>query len=416
MRLAVRYITEGLIIGGLLMSVSVCRAGVSERDLAQVEKQVRLQKQEQKKLEQAAEQAGKDLLKVNQEMIKAARMIQDNEESISQMEDRLEQLEKDYQKTQDTLLLQDRSLVKTISALQSLALKPTEALFVQPLTPVDIVRSAMLLRETVPYLETQAEIIKQELDVLEKKREIIRRQVKKIVEQKSLLEREHAQMKVLADRKAKYRAQVSQQSALTKKKIEKLAGQAQDLRDLLSKLEKEKVRKAKLAAEKRRKQAEEAKRRIMSSTKSEQEKTADLIKFSPDIINETGVSFIKAKGTLSRPVRGKIVTRYGEEMSKGVSSKGLTFQTRDRAQVIAPFDGSVLFAGPFRGYGNLIIIEHGKGYTSLLAGLDSIDCETGQMLLAGEPVGQMPGDGDARLYMELRKDNHPINPESWIEK
>lgn len=117
-----------------------------------------------------------------------------------------------------------------------------------------------------------------------------------------------------------------------------------------------------------------------------------MIKFKPEVINEIGDNFVKAKGKLSRPARGSIITAYGQETAKGVSSKGIIIKTRAQAQVIAPFDGSVLFAGPFRGYGNLIIIEHGKGYTSLLAGLDSIDCELGQLLLAGEPIGLMPDD------------------------
>lgn len=391
------------------MISAIVRAEVSKKDLEQVEKQVQQQAQKQKQLEREAEKAGQELQRVNQEMIKAAKIIQSNEESISKMEDQLKALEEDYHSTEEKLSLQDTSMIKMISALQSLALKPTEALFVQPLSPVDIVRSAMMLRETVPYLEAQADILKQELEVLSKKREVIKNQVKKIIEQKQKLEREHSQMKVLADAKTKYRAKVSQESLETKKSIQKLASQAQDLKDLLAKLEKEK-------AEKRLKMAEDAKKKILSSQKSEQVSTADLIKFDPQIINETGANFVKAKGSLPSPVRGKIVTRYGEETSKGVSAKGITIKTRDMAQVIAPFDGSVLFVGPFRGYGNLIIIEHGKGYTSLLAGLDSIDCETGQMLLAGEPIGLMPSGNDARLYMEIRKDNHPINPESWLKK
>ena len=115
------------------------------------------------------------------------------------------------------------------------------------------------------------------------------------------------------------------------------------------------------------------------------------------------------------PARGKIITAYGEQVVKGVSAKGITIRTRNGAQVIAPFDGSVIFSGPFRGYGNLIIIEHGDGYLSLLAGLENMDVELGQMLLAGEPVGQMPEDGDAKLYMEIRKDNQPIDPLAWIK-
>ena len=229
----------------------------------------------------------------------------------------------------------------------------------------------------------------------------------RIVRQKKVLEAEHEQMKSLVQRKSKLRNAVEVKSERAKKKVQKLAGQAQDLRDLLSKLEKEQQ-------EKRRKQEEQKRKEAEENQKREQVKTADLIKFKPEVINEIGDNFVKAKGKLSRPARGSIITAYGQETAKGVSSKGIIIKTRAQAQVIAPFDGSVLFAGPFRGYGNLIIIEHGKGYTSLLAGLDSIDCELGQLLLAGEPIGLMPDDGDAKLYMELRKNNHPINPISWF--
>ena len=78
------------------------------------------------------------------------------------------------------------------------------------------------------------------------------------------------------------------------------------------------------------------------------------------------------------------------------------------------YDGTVIFSGPFKGYGNIIIVEHGDGYLSLLAGLGTIDCEAGQMVLAGEPVGLMPDNNNAKLYVEIRKDRHPINPAPWI--
>lgn len=410
MRLKAFYKPVLVTLSVWLTAAGLCYAEVSRKDLERVEHQAKVQTEQQKKLQEQAEKITQELKKVNGEMIKAAEMIQNNEETISQMEMRLKDLEADFKQTQQNLLREDENLIKSLSALQSLALKPTEALFAQPLAPVDIIRSAMLLRESVPFLEERADDIRTYLEVLETKRETIKRQVAQIVKQKQLLEREHAQMKVLAQKKARYKTQVAQQSAAAKKKADKLAEQAQDLRDLLGKLEQEKARKAE--AEKKRR-AEQA---LAQRQNNEQVQNADLIKFDPAVINEIGRNFLKAKGALSRPARGNVVTHYGQETAKGVSSKGIIIKTRNMAQVISPFDGSVLFAGPFRGYGNLIIIEHGQGYTSLLAGLDSIDCDTGQMLLAGEPVGQMPSQGEARLYMELRKDNHPINPESWIEK
>ena len=83
---------------------------------------------------------------------------------------------------------------------------------------------------------------------------------------------------------------------------------------------------------------------------------------------------------------------------------------------MAPYDGQVVFAGQFRGYGQILIIEHNEGYHTLLAGLSRIDCVVGQWLMAGEPVGRMgrPVDGNPELYLELRRNGQPINPLPWL--
>lgn len=402
----------------VLMLKPVLAADVSNKDLEQMEREVQAQNIEHKKLQAQATQISMELTSVSKEMIKSAKLIQNNEEKISQMEAELEALRADLIIAEDNFGVEDDNLIKTLSALQSLAMKPTESLFVQPLTPVEIIRSAMLLRETVPYLEENATRIREVLEKIETQKNLVESQVSKIINQKQLLEREHEQMKVLVQKKSKIRNAVEIKSVQAKKKIEVLASQAQDLRDLLNKLEKQRLEKKRKQDEERHRLAElkaaEA-QRDYESKKLEEKQRADLIKFKPEVINELGDNFVKAKGRLSRPARGQIITAYGQETSKGVSSKGIIIKTRRQAQVISPYDGTVIFAGPFRGYGNLIIVEHGQGYLSLLAGLENIDCELGQMLLAGEPVGQMPDNSEAKLYVELRKDNHPINPMMWIE-
>jgi len=125
--------------------------------------------------------------------------------------------------------------------------------------------------------------------------------------------------------------------------------------------------------------------------------------------------FAKAKGALLVPVSGNLVRQFNDPDELGVASKGLTYETREGAQIVAPYDGRVLFAGPFKGYGQILIIEHGDGYHSLLAGLDRIEAAVGQWLVAGEPVGVMPrGGASPRLYLELRHDGQPINPLPWL--
>lgn len=395
-------------------------ADVSKADLAKMEREVQAQNLEHKKLQAQATQISLELTRISKDMIASAKQIQNSEEKISRMESELETLRADLKKAEENFVVEDDNLIKTLSALQNLALKPTEALFVQPLTPVEIIRSAMLLREAVPYLQENAARIREDLEKIENQKNLVEKQVARIIRQKKILENEHEQMKALVQRKSKIRNAVEIKSVKAKKKVERLASQANDLRDLLNKLEKQRQEKLRRQEEERRRLAElkaaEARRATEETKKLEEKQRADLIKFKPEVINEVGENFVKAKGHLLRPARGPVVTAYGEQMSKGVTSKGIIIKTRSQAQVISPYDGTVIFAGPFRGYGNLIIIEHGQGYLSLLAGLEEVDCELGQMLLAGEPVGQMPESGDTRLYVELRKDNHPINPLTWIEK
>lgn len=391
---------------------------VSKKDLELMEKKVQQQNLEHKKLQAQATQISLELTEVSQEMVKAAKLIQNNEDKISHMEKELVELQKDLKSATEGFLIEDENLIKTLVALQNLAMKPTEALFVQPLSPVEIIRSAILLRETVPYLEGNARQIRTELQKIENKKQLVEKQVAQITAQKRLLEKDHEKMKQLVQKKSKIRNMVEIKSVQAKKQVDKLASQANDLRDLLNKLEEEnRIKKQREEAERKRLAAlhAEEERRMAEEKKVAQTQRADLIKSNSEVITEIGKNFIKAKGQLPMPARGNIVTAFGEEQNKGVVSKGIIIKTRNMAQVTAPFDGSVIFAGPFRGYGNLIIIEHGKGYLSLLAGLESIDCDLGQMLLAGEPVGQMPDSREAKLYVELRHNNQPINPLLWMK-
>ena len=396
-------------LGIFLFSVKLLPAvEVSKSELARMEAQVAKENAESKRLQAQAEQITKELKSLSRQMVKSAEQIQNTEDKISKMEDELKLLEEKLKREEDSFTREDENLIKTLSALENLALKPTESLFVQPLSPVEIIRSAMLLRETVPYLEQNAQRIRKKLEEIEKQKQKKEKQVKKIIAQKDILEKEHSQLKALMQKKSKLGNTLKVQKDASQKKVNRLAAQAQDLRDLLKKLEKERL-------EKERKEKEERLKAEEKRKKQEEKERAYLNKLKEEAIKEQGEGFIKAKGRLPMPARGQIITRYGEETAKGVSSKGIIVKTRSQAQVVAPFDGTVIFAGPFRGYGNLIIIDHGKGYLSLLAGLETMDIELGQLLLAGEPVGQMPENDDAKLYIEIRKDNHPINPLTWIQ-
>ncbi|WP_143149029.1 peptidoglycan DD-metalloendopeptidase family protein [Hyphomicrobium sp. CS1BSMeth3] len=135
------------------------------------------------------------------------------------------------------------------------------------------------------------------------------------------------------------------------------------------------------------------------------------------------IPFENAKGSLPLPAQGKRVLGFGDKTQFGTQSMGVVLETRHSAQVRSPSDGSVLWAGPFRAWGQLLIINAEGGYHVLLAGLSQIDVQVGQFVLAGEPVGLMSAaprsqsakaEGSAPvLYVEFRKDNRPIDPGPW---
>ena len=131
---------------------------------------------------------------------------------------------------------------------------------------------------------------------------------------------------------------------------------------------------------------------------------------------------------LSMPAVGTVIKYFGATSDFGGVEKGLSLATRPRAIVSAPSDGYIAFSGPWRTYGQLLIVNAGGGYYVVLAGMERIDVAVGQFVLAGEPVGVM-GDGNGKtaaavaigamqpvLYVEFRKDGAAVDPGPWWAK
>jgi septal ring factor EnvC (AmiA/AmiB activator) len=123
-------------------------------------------------------------------------------------------------------------------------------------------------------------------------------------------------------------------------------------------------------------------------------------------------------GTVAYPAYGQVITRFGAALENGGRSEGITIRTRRSAQVVSPYDGEVEFAGPFRSFGRVIILNVGNGYHIVLAGMATIYAEAGQEVLAGEPIGEMATDARIMpdLYMEVRKQSTPQNPNLWLKR
>lgn len=388
-------------------------ANVSASEVAKVEAEAKRVSQEHREMEQKANKLKEELKNVNQKMIAAAKKIQNGEDELRKKQDELAALQKHLSESEEKFNSENDMLIETLAALQNLALRPSEAVLVQPLSPVEVMRSSILLRGSVHALESRASSIRQSIEDISNQKKQIATRLQDLEKDNKKLAQQQDDMKKLSQQKSAMYSQISSKSEEAKKKADMLASQAHNLRDLLEKLEKQKEINRRQMAEKARLAREQAADKLRKENHGLEASYAENNTAAP----ETPVTgFSKAKGRLSRPARGPLVTAFHSELSKGVVSNGIDIKTASKAQVIAPFDGTVIYAGPFKNFANLVIIDHGEGYTSLLSGLGETDTEVGQMLLAGEPVGTMPADANSKLHMEIRKNNHPVDPNEWIKK
>ncbi len=412
-------------------------------------------------LAKKAEALQNQILALRSEMIAAARRAQDFEDNLSTIEQTLNGLED--QERRMAAALEDRraQLTSTLGALQRIALQPPEAVFAAPGSPIETVRSALLLRVAVPTIEQQAHDLRRKLVQLASLRQEIGSERAELNGAARDLDDERSVLgRLIGRKKDLYEAtRVERESARID--AEQAARDAEDLRDLLALLEEESRQRAEEAARKadlarlaaQAREREEAARRAEEDARRQaQEAEREQVATAPDTpapdtgareavipdsapSSEPGPSdgpvaalarpvnvrpFPKQPDTapLVMPARGRIVTVYGQRDKSGTVSKGLSIATRHAAQIVAPYDGRVAYAGVFRRYGRILIIEHGGRYHTLLAGVDRIDAVVGQWVLAGEPIGVMTDQSGItpELYLELRRTGQPINPLPWLAK
>jgi septal ring factor EnvC (AmiA/AmiB activator) len=116
------------------------------------------------------------------------------------------------------------------------------------------------------------------------------------------------------------------------------------------------------------------------------------------------------------PVHGAVLSRFGEPKD-GQKSPGLVFQAPPGGYVLSPAEGRVVFCGPFRSYRHIVIVDHGRGFHTLFAGMEQTVVPVGQDVLAGQPLGVMSrAENRRQLYMELRQDGEPVDPSPWLVK
>lgn len=372
-------------IAAVVLCVAGVPAGAQENPqikLKEVEKALERGRSRTATLEKEAAQLEAELQSLQKTMVESAGRAQRQEEIVSDLEGRLDAYRAE-ERQKVTRLNQRRATTDAVlAALQRIARVPPEALIAMPSSVVDTARTSIVLSAVVPELELEAAALRDDLVALRNLRTEISTRVSSLSAARTTLDRERVALDRLIDRKSRLHSKTLSDTDQERKQLASLSSNAADLRALVDRLE-------------------------------EESRRLPVVLAPP---SGRTLSFSAGRGTMPFPAKGRILRRYGEPEETGVTNRGLVIETRPAAQVVAPFDGRIVFAGPFRRYGQLLIIAHGEGYHTLLAGIASIDGTVGQWLLAGEPIGRMgPATGQKpELYIELRRNGEPINPLPWL--
>ena len=351
-------------------------------------------------LKKIARTINEELGRIRRDMVAAASIIQEQERRAAGHVKALVELKAEEEAKLARLAARRGQLAGILVALQRVARYPPEALMVQPMSPADTVRSAILLRAVVPEIESRARRLRDDLESLSQARREMAEKKTQLANITAGLENEHKRLAVLFGRNTALKHRTLAERRTEARRLKSWAGEAATLRELLNRLNKPR----RTAPRPKRPRAE--RRAVPETGKTVAGLPAGL----------TGAPISGQRGKLPPPAVGRIVGRYGQTTRTGLTKKGLSLQTAPGAQVVAPYEGRVVYAGKFRGYGELLIIEHGEGYHSLLSGLARIDSMMGQWVVAGEPVGVMgrPDNAKPVLYVELRRNGQPINPLPWL--
>ena len=380
-----------------------------EENKKAIERQAHEAAQRAAEQQRLAEEAAKREHQLRQERRDAVAREQKHGEQIKRIAAEIENLGADEIAKRAALQRQDAGRQQVLVALLRMAGNEPAFLVALPGPPLDNVQNALAFRAMERDLKRSSALLIAALEDLGRVRGAAEEARKRAASERAALADETQRIERMLIESADDQRRAAGERKKLAEQAEKLRAEARDNEELIAALVKQ--RQAREEAE-RLARVEEEKKAVLQR---------QLASLPPPVSPTLGAERPKdlrqgppARGGMTNPVSGRIMRNYGQTDDAGSASKGLVFGAEARSRVVAPYDGQVVYAGPFRGYGRILIIEHGGGYHTLLSGLGRIDCAVGQWVLAGEPVAVMGEQSGAGLYVELRRDGQPVNPLPWL--
>ena len=421
------------------------RVRASRREMDRLSATIRLSDEKREALESAVARIEDDAAGLRNEAVRVAAERERLEAELEKAADRLALLGVREQALLTDLASRRDVLAEVLGALQRMGRNPPPALLVTPDDALSSVRSAILMGAVVPALRGEAEKLVADLTALKRvrastvaERENVSAQLTEVAESEERLDLLQATKRQVLER-------AGRDLEAERERLAELAARSGTLEELTASLdaelteasrrrgeaEVEAERAAREAAQaaadalRRAREAEEAARLAAAPPAPEPEpEETPSASFAPGVFakadparEKPAFAFASLDGKLELPVAGRIESGFGRGDAR--RNKGLVVAARGGALVRAPTDGWVAYAGPFRSYGEIVIMNVGDDYRMVLSGLGSSDVALGQFVLAGEPIGRLAkplGEGAPApsLYVEVRQGERPIDPARWF--
>jgi septal ring factor EnvC (AmiA/AmiB activator) len=385
-----------------------------DKELEALRAEQRKTLEKEAKLKREIELLGDDRRKFNQQIIETASRVAAVEERIARTQERLQPLDDSEQALRISLQQRHNIIAEVLAALQRIGRLAPPALMIRAEDALQSVRSAMVLGAVLPEMRQQAEALSVDLAELVRLRKLIADERDKLARDLFVLADERQRLSLLIDERQKRQREAEQALSGERQRAQQLARQAENLNQLITQLEQG---------------LDPTGRTQRTAARASEERKAldgrpDLAAFKDPGRLAPAIAFAAAKGLLQLPVNGARIREFGAADGHGGTEKGLSIAARPGGQITAPCDGWVVYAGAFRNYGQLLILNAGGGYHVLLAGMERISVDLGQFVLTGEPVAAMgvgapstgaPAGGTSQpvLYVEFRKDGVPVDPGPW---
>lgn len=434
-----------------------------------------LDERERQKKGIAAEigQIRSDRDQINKDLIATARQIQKGEAQLTNIEARLGELGEQESVLKGSLAKRHDSIARLLAAMQRMGRNPPPVMITRREDALQMVRSAMVLATAFPELRDQATALASKLNDLARVMGDITSEGDKLKAETARLNEARTSLALLNETKRQTLAERQSDFERVRREAAEISKSVNDLNELIVRLDRavakhtgqdiavkpappDAAEPAPVAPASIEAASTEIAAAIPSPAPSSPAPALELpvappVKADPapapivplkpeqrpavELAPKGGLAslnpgrlkpaipFAQAKGQLQLPAQGRRVLAFGEKTQYGGQSKGMVLETRLGGQVTAPADAWVVYAGEFRSFGQLLIMNAGDGYHLLLAGLSQIDVQVGEFVLAGQPVGVMSGpskgaksksaDASPVLYIEFRKDSRPIDPDPW---